>query len=204
MSKCQHEFCSIKPNYNFINEKVGIFCNKHKSVGMVNLKTFKKCYIVDCEKPATGVSLRRGYPICVFHKKENDNRPSIYTTVDIPPTEKCLEHGCSNDAYFCDILSDEKRYCAFHEKRWSLTESMKYDPEYHNMCLGYDEGGTHFDCDEPIYKNDVSDYPDCYCPIHELMFTDMCIKDREDVAKREEREQEEREQEERDREYDSV
>jgi hypothetical protein len=77
---CQFEFCSIKPNYNFYTESVGVFCNKHKQIGMVNVKTYRQCSHYDCVKPSQSDSGYYGAsPLCKFHKDERTRRLTVDT-----------------------------------------------------------------------------------------------------------------------------
>jgi hypothetical protein len=123
MSKCQHEFCSIKPNYNFINEKVGIFCNKHKENNMVNLKTVKQCCVDKCmEQARYNYITDKERKYCTVHRPKG--------TVPVPfvnPKDGiCVEPDCNNPIY---VLS-KFQHCYFKQYPYCL----KHRKFYHGMA----------------------------------------------------------------------
>ena len=51
--QCQEEGCATRPAFNWKGEEKGIFCNKHKEKGMVN---------VDKKEPKTGPAAASSQP----------------------------------------------------------------------------------------------------------------------------------------------
>lgn len=46
---CKESNCKKRPNYNFINETIGLYCFTHKIENMVDIKS-KKCIDSTCNK----------------------------------------------------------------------------------------------------------------------------------------------------------
>ena len=57
--RCEHENCDTRPTFNLSNEKIGIYCSKHKTEGMVNVKDkCLQCNDILANKKYKGYSLR--------------------------------------------------------------------------------------------------------------------------------------------------
>jgi len=128
--------CNTRPNFNFENEKQGIYCFTHKKENMIDVM-HGKC--LDCNKRPTFNFEEENIPIyCSYHKKEN-----MINIID----KKCLDcnliptfnyEGEKNGLY-CNLHKKEnminvleKRKCLECEKRPSFNYNEKKEPLYCN------------------------------------------------------------------------
>ena len=76
------EACNTRPSYNYESEKKGIYCNKHKKEGMIDVQS-QKCIHENCKKCSSFNNEGETKAIyCNEHKKEGmidiKNKKCIY------------------------------------------------------------------------------------------------------------------------------
>jgi hypothetical protein len=149
---CQFEFCSIKPNYNFYTERVGIFCNKHKQIGMVNVKTYRKCSVDNCMTDISKLGERScfGPNMCQVHKEEYmKKREEKFCLTEGEVVRrgkftKCEIDGCAYRGDFNYILNFRNvKYCSLHKLKGMVPQPLP-KKTLNALCLEPD-------CGEKIY-----------------------------------------------------
>jgi hypothetical protein len=99
--------CELEPNFNFLNEKKGKYCNKHKEKDMVNVKA-KNC--IECSKikkntqPSFNYPNKKGGIYCVEHKKDNmidviSGDPILCTEHRKTSCKECNHRYCKHGKY---------------------------------------------------------------------------------------------------------
>jgi hypothetical protein len=138
--KCKKDGCQTQPNYNMPNETKGLYCAKHKKVGMVDVIN-KTCIEFNCE-----IISRYGIPTnkptyCTRHKKENMIKD---------PTKRCNIENCKNIAIYgidislhCEEHKETKEICLVQRKCKGCGTIDVLSPN--EICLTYCEKAKEFE-----------------------------------------------------------
>jgi hypothetical protein len=107
MTKCKHPECNTISNFNYLVMTFGMFCSKHKLVGMVDIVN-KRCQQPYCKKIIPGFNLpdKKLGIFCATHKKLG--------MVNIK-TNKCIEKGCDISCVFNYPNKKSGMYCAWEK-----------------------------------------------------------------------------------------
>ena len=132
---CVEEGCTIRSNYNFKGNKIGLYCNNHKKSGMIDVKnrvcTYKNCNI----RPTFNYSNNKLPLYCVSHKLEN--------MINVVNT-KCIFNDCNINAIYNFNHSKSPLYCSNHKLDDMIDVRSK-------MCL------THL-CNTRVHNNKYEGY----------------------------------------------
>ncbi len=141
--KCIENNCNKFPSYNYKNEKIPIYCVKHKKEDMIDIK-HKKCIEENCDKQPTFNYRDEKTPIyCKKHKKDymNDIR-----------NKKCIEENCNTRPSYNYKNEKIPIYCVKHKKE-DMIDII------HKKCI-----------EEKCYKRPTFNYQDkktsIYCKTH--------------------------------------
>jgi hypothetical protein len=105
--KCLEINCNISPYFNYENEKIGIYCSKHKKDNMVDLNS-KRCLEDNCKlRPLFNYENKKTGIYCSQHKKEN--------MIDVK-SKRCIEKNCNKCPYFNFENKQVGIYCLDHKK----------------------------------------------------------------------------------------
>ena len=110
---CIEEGCATRSSFNYINEKKGIYCSKHKWADMIDVNS-KKCMFAGCLKsPIYNFKGQTTYLYCNLHKLDG--------MINIK-NKRCIEEGCIRLPTY-NYLDDKDennivraKYCATHKK----------------------------------------------------------------------------------------
>jgi hypothetical protein len=116
LNKCQYINCTIRPTFNFINEKKALFCAKHKQEGMVDVKS-KRCLEKNCcTQPVYNFKDENKPLYCYKHKKEG--------MIDVK-NKKCKEDNCNKQPVFNYEDKIKGEYCYIHKKEGMINIKTK-------------------------------------------------------------------------------
>jgi hypothetical protein len=105
-SKCKFNDCKKYPNFNFSNQKNGVYCYSHKLENMINIKN-KTCEFENCKKiPIFNFSDEISGIYCNTHKLEN--------MVDVK-NKKCLFENCNCQPHYNYENETKSIYCSTHK-----------------------------------------------------------------------------------------
>ncbi len=114
--KCRHENCDTIPVFNLMGETTGLFCNNHKTEGMVDV-TRRLCKIFGCiKRPSYNLETETTGMYCSDHKTEE-----MVNVVD--RHKKCLE--CAKSASFNFPEEQRGLYCDDHKKIGMINVTKK-------------------------------------------------------------------------------
>ena len=173
--KCNKTAC-----FNTENQKIGIFCKKHKLDGMINV-IIKHCIYDNCTKTQIYNFLGQLPQYCFDHKLDNMVNvlikycihntcinKAIYNYIGLKP-KYCIDHkldnminvlikycnhiNCTNNAKY-NIKGEKPKYCLIH----------KLD----NMINVYYKKCKFINCNERAHYN-IQNKPPKYCGTHKLI-----------------------------------
>jgi hypothetical protein len=178
---CIHKGCEVKPSYNTAGESKGLYCNKHKNEGMVDVKS-RKCIHPECKvQPCYNTAGESKWLYCSEHKKEGmvnvkhitcihpeckvrpnynveGKKKALYCTthkkegmVDITH-KKCIHEGCSTIPIYNVEYETKALYCATHKKEGMVDIKNK-------KCI-------HQDCNVKPHFNNDGQTKGLYCSTH--------------------------------------
>ena len=105
---------SLNPVFNFINEKGGLYCAKHKENDMIDVKS-KKCVYNDCiTQPSFGLYNKITH--CKKHKTDDMSKPQT----------KCTTINCKKKAIFTNSFNERPSKCEDHSSPLMLNVNKKY------------------------------------------------------------------------------
>jgi hypothetical protein len=105
--KCLSDNCNTLPTFNFLDDKIGIYCKEHSKENMIDVKS-KRCQAENCNtQPTFNLPNKTVGIYCKEHSKEN--------MIDVK-SKKCQEENCNRQPNF--NLTNEKIgiYCKEHSK----------------------------------------------------------------------------------------
>ena len=103
---CIHEGCKTRSNFNIPGKKNGLYCDKHKLNGMINVNS-KKCIHEGCKLiPHYNIPGSKRGLYCVSHKS-NDMINVI--------VKKCIYEGCKTSPVFNIPGKKNGLYCVTHK-----------------------------------------------------------------------------------------
>ena len=148
---CEEQNCNIRPNFNFKNEKKGLYCNKHKKDGMIDILS-KICEAINCVKHPSYNFKGKPPLFCSKHKKEG--------MVDIK-NKTCEEINCEILPNYNFKGKKIPLYCVKHKKEGMVDiknktcknewcETQARNKQYHGYCLNC---FIHLYPDEKVSKN---------------------------------------------------
>ena len=129
MPKCIEEDCKTIPNYNYIGQKKGLYCKKHKKDGMIDVRS-KTCIEEDCKKiPLYNHIGQKKVLYCKKHKKDE--------MINVK-SKTCIEEDCKKIPSYNHIGQKKVLYCKKHKKdgminvksRTCIEEDCKTRPNY--------------------------------------------------------------------------
>jgi hypothetical protein len=104
---CFEEGCKVRPVFNILCSKKGIYCFTHKKEGMVDVKS-KTCIQEGCKThPNYNIEGSKKALYCVTHKKEG--------MVDIK-NKTCIQEGCKVIPNYNIEGQTTALYCSTHKK----------------------------------------------------------------------------------------
>lgn len=105
---CQYESCTLRANFNFDGEKSPLFCDKHKTNGMVNVYA-KKCQHIGCStSPRFNFRGGKHGKFCAKHKEHG--------MIDIF-CKTCKYSGCDVTYPIYNFFGESKGiFCKIHKK----------------------------------------------------------------------------------------
>ena len=105
MTICENVDCTISAYFNVSGQTIGRFCNKHKTVGMINVKD-KLCAHADCNQRPS-FNILGGKPIyCGTHKLDGMANVMIKT---------CEHANCQLTPVYNSPETKTGRFCATHK-----------------------------------------------------------------------------------------
>jgi len=103
---CIHENCKIRPTFNYENEKIRLYCFKHKLDNMVNIIN-KKCIHENCKiRPTFNYKNETKALYCFKHKLDN--------MVNITH-KKCFYDNCNRQPIYNYENKNKGLYCFKHK-----------------------------------------------------------------------------------------
>ena len=142
---CIYEGCSTRSCYNFAGEKRGIYCNKHRLVGMIDVKS-KTCIYDGCgTRPSYNFAGEKLGIYCDKHK--------LVDMINIV-SKMCIYEGCSTQSSYNFAGEKLGIYCVTHKFDDMIDVLSK-------TCI-YDGCSTH-----PSY-NLAGEKRGIYCNKHKL------------------------------------
>ena len=104
--KCVYENCTIRPSYNYENEKQVLYCKTHKLYNMIAIKS-KKCIYENCIKqPAYNYKNEKQAIYCTTHKLDN--------MIDIK-NKRCIFENCIKQPAYNYKNEKQAIYCTTHK-----------------------------------------------------------------------------------------
>jgi len=119
---CNFENCNIRPNFNYIQFKKGLYCEKHKKEEMINV-TNKICENNNCNIRANYNynNLKNG-KFCLLHKLKD--------MIDVT-NKKCIYNSCDIRPHYNYENINTPIYC-FNHKIENMINVVSYSCEYNN------------------------------------------------------------------------
>ena len=106
MSKCIEKDCSKRATFNYDGLIKGVYCAKHKSLDMIDVK-HKKCLYDGCKtRPSYNIASEKIPIYCVKHK--------LTDMIDIK-SKRCVYDGCKTGPNYNFITEKLPMYCAKHK-----------------------------------------------------------------------------------------
>ena len=132
--KCLEENCNKRPNFNLSNEKIGIYCNKHKKTNMIDVKN-KRCLEKYCDTQISNNKYKGYCTRCFIYKF---------------PSEKISKNYKVKESHMTDFIKEEFK-----------NEELIFDKQINGGCSlrrpdVYIDKFTHIiiiECDENQHKD---------------------------------------------------
>jgi len=143
---CAHPDCNLQSSFNYPTESFGIYCSKHKKIGMINVIK-KRCMHPDCNTcPVYNYSGENLGIYCKLHKK-----PEM---IDVK-CKRCAYSNCNKRASFNNSKEHIGKYCKIHKKPEMIDVKCKRC-EYSN-------------CNKRASFNDSKEHTGKYCNLHKQL-----------------------------------
>ena len=144
--KCINPDCNKRPNFNYINETKGIYCNQHKLNDMIDVNN-KKCISPDCNKQPKYNYINETKGIyCKEHK--------LVDMINVT-SKKCINSDCNKIPYYNYNNETKGLYCNQHKLDDMIDIKNK-------KC-------NNPDCNkQPVY-NHTNEKKGLYCKEHKLV-----------------------------------
>jgi hypothetical protein len=140
---CNHHDCNVRPNFNYPEETIGLYCSKHKKPGMINVVN-KLCNHSECNVlPSFNYPEETIGSYCSKHKK-----PGMINVV----SKLCNHHDCNVQPVYNDPDKKSGLYCNIHKKPDMIDVT-------HKRC-------KHPSCNKRPNFNDPDKKSGLYCSKH--------------------------------------
>ena len=104
--KCEHHDCDTQPTFNIPTEKVGRFCKKHASSGMINIVEKRRCEHNDCDtRPNFNIPTEKVGRFCSIH--------ALSGMIDVK-SKRCEHNDCDTQPNFNIPSEKAGRFCKIH------------------------------------------------------------------------------------------
>jgi hypothetical protein len=146
--RCSFPNCDIQPNFNYINEKIGLYCGEHKLDDMVDIK-HNKCTFPNCNTQASfNLTNEKSGLFCGVHKQAG--------MVDVK-SKTCLYPDCKTRPIFNNPGEKTGLYCLQH-KNTGMVDVINNKCKA-NFCLGASANpkykGYCSSCYQNLFPNDA-------------------------------------------------
>ncbi len=185
--RCIEENCDKQPNFNFQNEKIPLYCKKHKLENMINIVS-KKCIEENCDiQPIYNYKKEKNAIYCSSHKKD--------TMIDIKH-KRCIEENCITIPIFNYQKEKIPLYCSSHKKdnmvdiKSKRCNCISNNYIYHdNLCYDCFSGKfplhkrikKYKQKEQYLVKMFKQDYKDLNCSFDKQISCNSCTKSRPDI-----------------------
>ncbi len=141
-TKCIHDGCNTRPNYNIEGSKEALYCKIHKTDTMIDVMN-KKCIHNGCNtRPHYNIEGSKKALYCKTHKTD-----TMVNVID----KRCIHDGCNTRPHY-NIEGSKPLYCATHKTDTMIDVKNK-------KCI-------HDGCNtRPLYNIEGNKNP-LYCKIH--------------------------------------
>jgi hypothetical protein len=141
--KCIEENCNTRGTFNYLNEIKPIYCEIHKKIGMINVRS-KKCKEFNCKKqPAFNLPNKKSGIYCNEHKKVG-----MINMI----SKRCKEFNCDKQPAFNLEYENIAIYCKEHSKD--------------NMVNVISKRCKELNCNKQPYFNLPNEKDGIYCKYH--------------------------------------
>jgi len=156
---CRSENCGIRPNFNYKDQKPGIYCFKHKLDDMLNVEGGTCQYEGYCDiSPSCGYPHTKTRLFCSKHKKDG---------MVLLESTKCHHYNCDKRAIYGSI-GNKVEYCFKHKSddMIILQRKCKKTKCPLSACYGYEDNkriycATHKENDMKNYDAQLCLSDDC-------------------------------------------